>query len=76
MSEATGRPVERVLVDPDEWLASQVRAGRPEAMARFALSMYQAAAEGSFAGTSPLLADLLGRRPAAALDALTTPAPH
>ena len=74
LSEATGSRVERVLVDPEEWLASQVRAGRPEGMARFALGMHRAAAEGSFAGTSPLLADLLGRRPATVLDAVLAPA--
>ena len=72
VSRATGRHVERVLVDPEEWLAAQVRAGRPEPMARFALGMYQAADDGSFAGTSPLLTDLLGRRPATILDVLTT----
>ena len=76
LSQATGRHVERVLLDPEEWLASQVRAGRPEAMARFTLGMHQAAAGGFFAGTSPLLTDLLGRRPATALDALVTPRPH
>ena len=76
LSRATGSQVERVLVDPEEWLAAQVRAGRPEPMARFALGMYQAAAEGSFAGTSPLLADLLGRRPAPVLDAQLAPASH
>ncbi|WP_432493665.1 NAD(P)H-binding protein [Kineococcus gypseus] len=76
LSEATGRRVERVLVDPEEWLAAQVGAGRPEAVARFVLGMHRAAAEGFFAGTSPLLADLLERRPATALDALTAPPPH
>lgn len=71
VSRATGSHVERVLVDPEEWLATQVREGRPEGMARFTLGMYEAAAAGFFAGTSPLLTDLLGRRPASALDALT-----
>ncbi|NAZ86102.1 NmrA family NAD(P)-binding protein [Kineococcus indalonis] len=76
LSRAGGRHVERVLVEPEEWLAAQVRAGRPEAVARFALAVFRAAAEGFFAQTSPLLADLLTRRPATALDALTTPRLH
>jgi NAD(P)H dehydrogenase (quinone) len=76
LSEATGRPVERVLVDPEEWLAAQVRAGNPEGMSRFTLGLYQAAAAGFFAGTSPLLADLLSRRPATALDVLTAAGTH
>ncbi|WP_432571389.1 NAD(P)H-binding protein [Kineococcus sp. SYSU DK005] len=73
LSRATGRRIERVLLEPEQWLAAQVRAGRPEAVARFTLGVYRAAAGGFFAGTSPLLADLLERRPARALDALTTP---
>ncbi|MFC3687689.1 SDR family oxidoreductase [Aquipuribacter hungaricus] len=70
LTRATGSRVGHVLVDPEEWLAAQVREGRPEGMARFTLGMYEAAAGGFFAGTSPLLADLLGRRPASALDAV------
>ena len=37
--------------------------GTPEHMARFLLGMYQAADGGFFAGTDPLLGELLGREP-------------
>ena len=69
-SELTGRPVERVLQDPEEWVAAQVAAGRPEHVARFTLGMYDAAAGGYFAGTDPLLTDLLGREPRTVRDVL------
>lgn len=62
-SEVSGRPVERVLLDPEEWVEQQVAAGRPEHVARFTLGMYEAAAGGFFAGTDPLLGRLLGRAP-------------
>lgn len=75
-SELTGRPVERVVVDPDEWVAAQLAAGRPEAVARFTLGMYQAAAAGFFAGTDPLLATLLGREPRTVRDVLAEPVTH
>ncbi|TXR55428.1 NAD(P)H-binding protein [Quadrisphaera setariae] len=70
-SAASGRSVERVLVDPEEWVAAQVAAGRPERVARFTLGFYEAAGEGFFAGTSPLLGDLLGRLPSTVSDVLT-----
>ncbi len=75
-SELTGRPVERVVVDPDEWVAAQLSAGRPEAVARFTLGMYQAAAAGFFAGTDPLLATLLGREPRTVREVLAEPVSH
>lgn len=62
-SELTGRTIERVVVDPERWLADQIASGQPEAAARFTLGMYQAAERGDFAGTDPLLGILLGRRP-------------
>jgi NAD(P)H dehydrogenase (quinone) len=69
-SDLAGRPVECVVVDPEQWVADQVAAGQPEVRARFALGMYQAAAGGFFAGTDPLLADLLGREPRSVRDVL------
>ena len=62
-SDLSGRTVERVVVDPEAWVAQQVAAGQPEGAARFTLGMYEAAAQGFFAGTDPLLAELLGREP-------------
>jgi NAD(P)H dehydrogenase (quinone) len=73
-SEATGRTVERVVVDPEEWVAAQVGAGQPEFMARFALGMYSAAEQGFFAGVDPLLGELLGREPRTVRDLLAAPA--
>lgn len=69
-SAAAGREVELAVVDPQEWLAQQVSAGRPEPVARFTLGVYEAAAQGFFAGTSPLLGELLGRRPTPVREAL------
>ncbi len=51
------------LVDPEQWLAGRIAQGQPEFMARFLLGMYQAAEQGFFAGTDPLLGKLLGREP-------------
>jgi NAD(P)H dehydrogenase (quinone) len=75
-SELTGSPVVTRVMDADEWIAAQVSAGTPEFMARFILGMYQAADRGDFAGTDPLLAELLGREPLTARDALDAPAQH
>jgi uncharacterized protein YbjT (DUF2867 family) len=69
-SEISGRTIERVVVDDEEWVAAQIAAGRPEMMARFTLGMYQAAREGFFAGVDPLLGTLLRREPASARAAL------
>jgi NAD(P)H dehydrogenase (quinone) len=63
-------------MDRDEWVAGQIAAGRPEFMTRFTLPMYQAAHEGFFAGTDPLLATLLGREPRTVRDVLTQPTAH
>lgn len=73
-SELTGRAVERVVVDADEWVAGQVAAGQPESMARFTLGIYQAAEAGYFAGVDPLLGQLLGREPRTVRDLLASPA--
>ncbi len=72
-SEVTGRDVGRVLVDPDEWVAAQVAAGRPDFVARFLLGMYEAAQEGYFAGVDPLMGVLLGRAPRTVRDLLAQP---
>ena len=69
-SELTGRDIQRVVMDDDPWVADQVAHGAPEMMARFVLSTFQAAREGRFAGTSPLLGDLLGRPPRTVRDLL------
>jgi len=72
-SELTGTEVKCVVVDQEEWVAAQVAHGAPERMARFTLGMYQAAAQGRFAGVDPLLGRLLGREPGAVRDVLAQP---
>ena len=70
--EVTGRPVHLEVVGPEDWVAGQVQAGQPEFMARFTLGLYEAAAGGFFAGTDPLLRELLGREPATVRDLLAS----
>jgi uncharacterized protein YbjT (DUF2867 family) len=65
-----GRPVGLEVVDPDEWVAAQVEAGRPEFLARFTLGIFLAAQEGFFAGTDRQLAAILGREPRTVADVL------
>ncbi|QWF76635.1 NAD(P)H-binding protein [Amycolatopsis sp. CA-230715] len=67
-SELTGRTVERVVVDDEEWVADRVETGVPEPAARFTLSLFQAARTGYFAETDPMLAELLGREPRSAAE--------
>ena len=62
-SEATGRRVERLVLEDEQWVADQVAAGVPEQAARFLLGWYRAARDGWFAEAGPLLAELLGREP-------------
>lgn len=69
-SELTGRDIRRVVMDDEEWVAGQVAHGTPEIMARFTLGFFQAAREGRFAGTGPLLRDLHGRKPRTVRDLL------
>lgn len=69
-AEALGRPVACEVVGADAWLAAQAAAGRPDAVARFTLGMFEAAAGGYFAGTDPLLGTLLGRAPRSVRDVL------
>ena len=74
-SEVTGRDIRRAVMDDEEWVAEQVAQGSPEFMARFMLGFFLAARQGCFAGTDPLLRDLLGRQPATVRDLLAAPAP-
>jgi uncharacterized protein YbjT (DUF2867 family) len=69
-SELSGRTVRFQRIDAEEWAAEQSAAGQPEHMTRFLLGFYQAAQGGFFAGTDPLLGELLDRQPRNARDAL------
>ncbi|RZQ63104.1 NAD(P)H-binding protein [Amycolatopsis suaedae] len=65
-----GRTVTRVVVDDEQWVAEQIANGVPEQPARLMLTWNQAARAGYFAGTDPLLAELLGREPRTVTDRL------
>lgn len=60
-SELTGRPIERVVADDDDWIADQVDHGTPEGHARGLLSLFLASRRGEFAVVDPVLEQLLGR---------------
>lgn len=71
-SDLTGTEVRYEPLPEDEWLARAVEHGQQEHMLRFLLGFYQAAAQGRFAGTDPLLAELLARTPTTARQVLAT----
>jgi NAD(P)H dehydrogenase (quinone) len=62
-SELTGREITRVTVSDDEFTASLVSRGVPEAGATMLLGMFAASRDGEFAAVDPALAGLLGREP-------------
>ncbi|MFE1168561.1 NAD(P)H-binding protein [Nocardiopsis sp. NPDC058789] len=70
VSELSGRSVERVVVDDEQWVADQEARGVPEQAARFTLTMFRATREGYFAERDPLLGELLGRAPRSVADQL------
>lgn len=63
LSEVSGRPVERIVVDDDEFVASKVAAGMPEHVAQLFLATYLAARNNEFAAVDPTLRSLLAREP-------------
>jgi NAD(P)H dehydrogenase (quinone) len=69
-SEITGRRIERVVVDDEQWVADQVAHGSPEPMARMLLTYFHAARAGHFAAVDPALTELLGREPRSVRDLL------
>lgn len=70
-SERTGRTISFEPLGADEWTARAVAAGQDPQMVGFLLGMYRAAAQGLFAGTDPLLGELLGRAPRPVEDQLS-----
>lgn len=72
-SELTGRTIERVIMDQDEWVATQIAAGQQGFLVRFTLGIYQAADDGYFAGVDALLGTLLGRAPRTVRELLAQP---
>jgi NAD(P)H dehydrogenase (quinone) len=70
-AERSGRPVRFEAIGEDAWTERAVAAGQDPRMVGFLLGMYQAAAQGLFAGTDPLLGELLGRAPRPVQDQLS-----
>jgi uncharacterized protein YbjT (DUF2867 family) len=75
-SVITGRPVPAEVLGEDEWVAAQLANGANEFAVRFTVGMYQAAAGGFFAGTDPLLRELLGREPRTVDEELAASSTH
>ncbi len=69
-SGLTGRDIRRVVAGDDAWVAGLAAHGTPEPLARMMLGTFEAAREGRFAGTDPLLGELLGRTPRTVRDLL------
>ena len=69
-SAITGRTIRCEVMDEQDWATAQTAAGRPEHMTGFLLGFYRAAQGGYFAGTDPLLGELLGHEPQSAGEAL------
>lgn len=62
-SELSGRDIDRIVVDDEQWVADEVVGGVPEPAARFTLSMFQALRTGRFSRSHSKLTELLGREP-------------
>lgn len=63
LSEVLGHTVRRVVVDDEDWIASQVKRGMPESVARLFIGTYHASRSGVFAVTDPTLGMLIGQKP-------------
>ena len=71
LSEVSGRPVRRIVVADDEFLARLAQRGMPEPFARRFLGTYEAMRRGEFALTDPTLGALLDREPQSVRSALS-----
>ena len=69
LTDLSGRPIRRVVVEDEEWKATAVERGLPEP-ADFTLGMFRAARRGEFALSDPTLETLLGRPATAAVSVL------
>lgn len=69
-SDLTGRNIERIVLDDEQWITDQITIGVPEQVARLMLTWYQAARAGYFTEADPLLTELLGREPRTVADRL------
>jgi len=62
-SEVAGKEIRHMTVTDKEWRSAKIAAGMPEVYAETLLGTFRAARRGDFAGTSPVLGQLLGREP-------------
>lgn len=73
INETTGRQVQVKLVCPDEFVrlkAAVDEGGKPEGFFGVLHSWYDAITKGEASTTDPLMAELLGREPVAAREAI------
>ena len=61
LSDLSGRPILRVVLDDEEWKGAAVARGLPAPAADFTLGMFRAARRGEFDVTDPTLERLLDR---------------
>jgi len=73
INRTTGRQVQVELVSPEKFVQLKTaddEGGKPEAFFRFVLSWYEAISNGDASFTHPLMAELLGREPTPADEAI------
>ena len=61
LTEISGRAVERVVIDDDDWTAGLLKRGLPDTQVKVMMGMIHAIRRGEFATTGPTLERLLGR---------------
>lgn len=59
-AELTGRPIKRVTITDEQYVAGLLSHGVPEPQARMLVGMFAASGQGEFARVGPALADLIG----------------
>ncbi len=69
-SEVSGKPIRRVVVSDEAFVAGLVARGVPEARAGFMIGMFGAMRNGAFAALDPTLERMLGRAPLSVHDVL------
>jgi uncharacterized protein YbjT (DUF2867 family) len=72
LSDLTGRTIDRIVADDDDWRAAVITGGLPAPAADFTLGLFRAARRGEFAVTDPTLEKLIGRPPTSAREVLHT----
>lgn len=62
MSEMTGRTIDRVTLEDDEWLDAAVKRGMPEGAAQLTLGQFKASRAGEFNATNSQLENAMSRK--------------